>query len=251
MTAACATFAATMSMATAISARQDPIPDVLARSRALYPTLKTYTDKGVVAVERNGFTDHAQFTTAFRAPTDFFFEYVNHTSVYTTGQKIKNPTHLVLWMVNGELQQWNGELKTHDVVPRESGRQVATLASAASGSESTAVLISSLIFVKAGINGPVQEFAEATASGEETVGGRRCYKVTGVARSVYPSGAVSNVRSMTVWIDAQTLLIRKVFEDTPKEMPVGTVSRRTITLEPQANVALDDARFQYNVGGRP
>jgi hypothetical protein len=73
--------------------------------------------------------------------------------------------------------------------------------------------------------------------------------VIGTARSVYPTGAVTNIRPMTVWIDAEHLLILKVLEDTPKGYPAGSISRRTITLKPQANIPLDDARFHYKVPG--
>jgi hypothetical protein len=228
-------------------AAQGQIPDILARSRALYPTLKTYSDKGVVVVEQGAVTDRAQFATAFRSPNDFFFEYSNHVSIYEHGPKVPMPTHLVLWLLKGEMQKWDGALKTHDVVPADAGAQIGTLAGAGSGSEQTAILILPLIFAKARIVGPLQELVEAASAGEETVGGRRCHKVIGVARSVYPNGVITNIRPMTVWIDAETLLIRKVFEDTPKGHPGGGIFRRTITLEPQANMPLEDARFRYKV----
>lgn len=221
-------------------------PGVLTRSIALYPTLKSYTDTGTVVEEHTGFAARAQFTTAFRASSDFFFEYSNHVSEYPTGQKITNPTHLVLWMLGGEMQRWDGALRTHDVMV-DAGAQVAALGGSGSTTANSAILIMSLIFVKAGITGPVQELVDARVAGEEAVVGRRCHKVMGVARSVYPTGAITNVRPMTIWIDAETLLIRKVFEDTPKGYPAGSILRRTITLDPQANAPLDDARFRYKV----
>ena len=229
-------------------AAQGTLPDVLTRSIALYPTLTTYTDSGNVVEEHTGLVERARFTTAFRAANDFFFEYSHHLSEYPTGQKIANPTHLVLWMSGGEMQKWDGALKTHDVIV-DAGAQVGALAAAGGATANGAILIMSLIFVKAGIMGPLQELVDATLAGEEAVGGRRCHKVTGVARSVYPSGAIANIRRLTIWIDAETLLIRKVFEDTPKGYPAGSIFRRTVTLEPRANVPLDDARFRYKVPG--
>ena len=49
------------------------------------------------------------------------------------------------------------------------------------------------------------------------------------------------------WIDAETMLVRKVFEDTPKGYPAGSYSRLTVTIEPQANATLDDGKFQFTV----
>jgi hypothetical protein len=79
------------------------------------------------------------------------------------------------------------------------------------------------------------------------VSGRRCHKVMGMAAEYYPSGAMTNVRQVTVWIDAETLLVRKVFEDTPKGYPMGSYSRLTVTIDAQANPPLDDSKFQFSV----
>ena len=47
--------------------------------------------------------------------------------------------------------------------------------------------------------------------------------------------------------DAETRLVRKVFEDTPKGLPASLVSRATFTLVPQANPTLDDSKFRFTV----
>jgi outer membrane lipoprotein-sorting protein len=52
-----------------------------------------------------------------------------------------------------------------------------------------------------------------------------------------------NVRKMTTWIDAESLLIRKVVEQW-KTLP-GQISRMTTTFEPEANPALDESRFRF------
>jgi outer membrane lipoprotein-sorting protein len=69
----------------------------------------------------------------------------------------------------------------------------------------------------------------------------------GIARSVYPSGQVTNVRPATVWIDAETFLIRQVFTDTPKGYPRGEVHRLTIAYEPRLNPPLPDSLFTFTV----
>ena len=225
---------------------QAQLPDVLTKSRALYGTLTSYADAGMVTVEAPGLVDTAKFKTYFRRPTDFFFDYYDHTSV-SAGLKIPMPTRHVLWMFKGELEAWEGAGKTHSIYPRAEGRQVSALTGLAAGTHGAVVLISSLLFTQANIKATLQETVQASVAGEEIVDKRRCHKIVGVAQSVYPSGAVSNVRPVTIWIDAESLLIRKVFEDTPKGYPAGSFSRTTITYQPQANPTLTDAQFAFKV----
>jgi len=60
---------------------------------------------------------------------------------------------------------------------------------------------------------------------------------------------VTNVRNATVWIDAETFLIRQVFTDTPNGYPQGQISRLTIAYEPRLNPALHDSLFAFKVPG--
>lgn len=60
------------------------------------------------------------------------------------------------------------------------------------------------------------------------------------------SGRRNNERAVPVWIDVESRLIRRVFEDT-KGLPGNTCSRLTITLEARANPTIEDARFQFKV----
>jgi outer membrane lipoprotein-sorting protein len=68
-----------------------------------------------------------------------------------------------------------------------------------------------------------------------------------VERWRYPSGKETGVRPITLWIDAETYLIHKVLQDTPKGMPRGSISRRITTLKHQANPKLDPAQFRFTV----
>ncbi|MEO7474832.1 MAG: hypothetical protein ABIY46_05815, partial [Gemmatimonadales bacterium] len=152
-----------------------------------------------------------------------------------------------LWMVAGNLETWNAALRQHDSYPDGVGNQISALAAAAPGTTGTVILIPSLLYATAGLRNTIQEIAELTDAGTESVGGHPCRKLIGVAQSVYPTGRVTNVRAVTVWIDARTSLIRKVFTDTPKGMPIGTVSRLTIELDPEANPTLADSVFRFTV----
>jgi len=93
----------------------------------------------------------------------------------------------------------------------------------------------------------VQATEEAVAAGAETIGSHKCLKVMGIERWRYPSGQVTGVRPVTFWIDAETYLIRKILEDTPKGYARGAISRRIITFEAHANPQLDVNHFRFTV----
>jgi hypothetical protein len=52
---------------------------------------------------------------------------------------------------------------------------------------------------------------------------------------------------VTVWVDVETLLVRKIFQDTPRGGMPGAVSRVTTTFEPRVDPDLEDARFRFTV----
>ena len=108
--------------------------------------------------------------------------------------------------------------------------------------------IPSLLFATAGLVSTLGELADMTAAGTEAISARLAHKLTGIARSTYGQTAhVSNVRRTAVWIDAETLLVRRIFEDTPKGTVAGSRRRITTSFEPQANPTLEDSRFTFVV----
>jgi len=221
--------------------------DVLERTLALYPTLQSYSDTGTVTEEISGLINRSSFRTYYvSTPRNFFFEHRQIVAEYETGQKIPLSNRIVLWMLHGQLQSWNSELGTHDEFP-EGTDQVAPFVQATAGTSGAAVLIPSLIYARANLRTTIQELGDIAGAGFETLGGRRCYKIMGIARSVYPSGAITNVRPATVWIDAETFLIRKVFTDTPKGYPQGSIYRLTIAYQPRLSPALGDSLFRFTV----
>jgi hypothetical protein len=232
-------------------AAPDSGSDVLARSIALYPKLNSYADTGTVVVDTTGGNwERYKFKTYFRKSADYSDIYFDFQGVnWKSGELVvaMPQTHRVLWMTNGELQSFDRESKVHESFSRESGRQPGVLQGAGSKTRGSSILIFSLIFAKANLPGTILQIQQSSDAGFETVNGHRCHKVVGMAGAYYPSGQITNVRPVTVWIDEKTLLVRKVFEDSPKGYPPGSYSRVTFTLEPQANPTLDDSRFQFQV----
>ena len=73
----------------------------------------------------------------------------------------------------------------------------------------------------------------------------RLRKVVGTAAARDPSGQRTGVRPVTVWIDAESRLIRRIFEGTPEHYPPAARQRTTITPVPQADPELPDEGFTF------
>jgi outer membrane lipoprotein-sorting protein len=229
-----------------------PVPaltaeDVLKRTRALYPTLESYADSGIVTQETSGYIDRSSFRTYYAGTQrNFLFDYRQMPTVYKSGVLVPMSGHMVLWMLHGQLQSWDSVSGSHQEFP-EGGNQVSAFVQATAATSGVAVLVPSLIYVQANLVTTIQELGDVTSAGLENLRGRRCYKLMGIARSVYPSGQVTNVRPVTVWIDAETFLIRQVFTDTPKGYPSGQIYRLTVAYEPRLNPSLPDSLFTFAV----
>lgn len=216
--------------------------DVLARSRATYASLKSYSDTGTVDVEFGPaaapLRERHAFKTFFRAPRHFYFEF--------NEDKRAGGERFVVWSDLEAFHTWWSTTGLENTFPK--GQGAAAFMTGARPTQNALLQIAPLLFPAAGLTGTLNEFTDASVAGNEDVGGRPCHKLVGTARSVYPAtGRVTNVRRTTVWIDAATGLVRKVFEDTAQGTPAGTVARVTTTFEPVANPVLDDARFHFTV----
>jgi hypothetical protein len=222
--------------------------DVLARTRAAYAALTAYADSGTVIDEAPGFTDRSTFRTFFtREPRQLLIDYRAVDSEYKAGNRVPLNNHVVLWMENGDLHTWSSKSQAHETYPADGGQQVNALKNSSYYTAGISVLTPSHLYSKSGLGSPVHATEEAEADGFETVNGRRCFRILGVERWRYPSGKETGVRAITLWIDAETYLIHKIVEDTPKGMPRGSLSRRTTTIKPQANPKLEPAQFRFTV----
>jgi len=222
--------------------------DALARTYAAYARLDSYEDSGTVVDEAKGFRDNFTFRTLqTREPRNFLLDFRYAGSVYENGFRIAGGERTVIWMQAGHLQTWHSKTQAHEIYPADGGRQVEAIKGASNATRGVSVLVPSLIYIKANMASLIQATEEPVAAGTETIDGHRCLKVTGIERWRYPSGQVTGVRPVTLWIDAETYLIRKVLEDTPKGSPRGHVSRRIFTFDPAANPPIEASRFSFAV----
>lgn len=221
---------------------------VLTKMRAAYEALASYADSGTVLDESTGFTDRSTFRTLFtREPNNLFIEFRGVASEYKIGNRVPLTTHVILSMEDGELQTWSSASQAHETYPRAEGQQVNAVRSAAHFTSGISVLVPSHLYGNAGLVSAVHAAEDVEADGFETVNGRKCYRLLGVERWRYPSGQETGVRAITIWVDAESYLIHKVFQDTPKGYPRNEISRRTTTIKHRANPKLEPSQFRFAV----
>jgi outer membrane lipoprotein-sorting protein len=213
--------------------------EILARTRAAYAALSSYEDTGTVDLEfgpaGNVGRERHTFTTSYRAPRHFYFDFTKY-------QKFDR---YVVWSDEQSFHSWWQTTGVETAYPKGQGSTAIVIA--ASPTQNSIAQITPLLFPKAGLTGTLTEFGDVTIAGQESVDGRTCHKLTGIARSVYGTKHVVNVRKTTVWIDAESFLVRRIVEDPPEGAPVGAGMRVTTTFHPKANPPLEDRRFVFTV----
>jgi outer membrane lipoprotein-sorting protein len=223
----------------AVGAAAQP-DEILKQTLAKYAALHSYADTGVTTTEYRSpgapaTVERHTFTTLYKTPRQYLFDFQRDPKA--------GVERFVIWGDGEDFHTWWSATKVHDTYPR--GRGATAFAIGSTPTKGTALLLAPLLFAQAGLHGSIADFA-ATGSVEiEEVGGRRCHKIAGEVRSTYGTGAVVGTRQATLWIDAETLLVRKIFEDTPTGTGGGVTTTITTTLEPQANPELPDARFRF------
>lgn len=212
--------------------------DVLAQSKATYAALQSYADSGTVLNEfganpKNPSKEVHHFRTNFRRPRSFLFDFVKHNAA----------DRYVVW---GDDQAFHGWWRTTGVqYDYPKGQGSGAFSGAATQTKGSILLIPPLLFTGAGLSGTLTQFGDAEDDGKEAINGHDCFRIVGVAKDLYQTGKEVNVRKVTVWIDVKTMLIRRVFEDTPRGGVATWVSRFYTTFEPAANPRLADTVFKF------
>jgi outer membrane lipoprotein-sorting protein len=216
--------------------------ETLDRSRKAYAALRSYADSGTVVVESASkgvepTTSRYTFKTFYRAPVHFYFEF--------NREEVPGADHYVAWGDAKGFHMWSATMGLDNYAP---GFATTALSFGGPLTLNTALKVVPLVYRTEGLWNTLIEFATPKDTRSEDVDGRPCLKVEGLARWLYlrPTRVV-NARQATVWIDADTMLVRKVFEDTPKEHLTGDVRHMTTTFTPQVNPALDDSKFGFTV----
>jgi outer membrane lipoprotein-sorting protein len=212
--------------------------DVLQRSRTVYAELKSYADTGTVVNEYGtDSTDRHTFLTRFtRAPRHFYLEFNK-----------QGGDRFVIWGDPDAFHTW--WKTTGDRYDYPNPNNAPAISQSGRPTGATANKIPTLLYAKAPLLSDFANVSDAAVDGSEEVGGHRCARVLGTTRDVYgATGKEVNVRKITLWIDSESLLIRKVIEEW-KAMP-GQRNRTITTYEPQANPAIDEAKFAFSPPAR-
>jgi len=213
---------------------------VFARSKALYASLRSYSDSGTVdkvfGPPNGRLRERHTFNTFFQAPNKVYFDFI----------KYRRADRYVAWSNDGKtLHLWWKTTGAEQTYPP--AKWQVPMLTAGPSTEGSLLVVLPWLLPKDNLIGTLTEMGDISPAGEELVNGHKCFKLTGTARSTYgASGYVHNVRATTLWIDSESLLVRKVFEDTPQGSAKGWTQQTITTFEPQANPNLDDNRFQFN-----
>jgi outer membrane lipoprotein-sorting protein len=222
---------------------QAPSPDqVLQHSRDTYAALKSYSDSGsITTTYRSGgapaSVETATLHTWYQAPRQFNLDYQRGAAA--------GGDRFVLWSEGQDFNTWWSSTHVHTDYPQ--GRGGTAFALGAYPTKGATVMIAPLLFAKGGLQGPIANFTLTQSEGIDRVGEHPCYRLRGQESIAYKSGTVAGARVITIWIDTQSWLVRKVFEDTPTDSGSGTVNSVTTVLEPVANPAIEAAKFHFEV----
>jgi hypothetical protein len=214
--------------------------DIVAKSRAAYAALTSYADSGTVIIESKvsggpAIVEHHRFVTYYQAPRRFFHDFREDPKA--------GGDQVVVWCDGSDFNTWWSATKVHDRY--EKGRGATAFAVTQLPTNGSVTQIPPLLFATAGLHGPLADFANYRMVATEEIAGRRHYKLSGDVTLAYQTGRGGRARATTVWIDAETLLVRKVVEETPPGLPGGTVQRVTTTFDPRANPSLGAERFRF------
>lgn len=212
--------------------------DILSRSKAMYASLKSYADTGMVEETfgpgKSPSHERHTFKTFYRGPRNFLFDFV----------KFRNADRFVVWSDDNALHTWWKAIHQEQAYPK--GQWQVPLLQGGPPTKGSLLQLLPWFFTQDKLFGTLTELGPTQLAGKELLANRQCYKLTGTAKSVYgATGYEHNIRPVTVWIDAETLLVRKVVEDTAQGAAPGWVQRTTTTFEPQANPSLTDVQFQF------
>jgi outer membrane lipoprotein-sorting protein len=212
-------------------ARAQHAADILQKMRDAYGAMKSYSDTGVI-IHEYGVTDRHTFTTYFnRAPRHFFLDFHK-----------QGGDRYVIWGDPDAFHTW--WKATRQTTDYANPNNTPAISLSGPPTKNAVLKVPALLYSKANLGGDFNNLADVKLDGTEEIAGRRCHRLTGRASDTYSaSGKEVNIRTMTIWVDADSFLLRKVREEWP---PVGgTASRVTTTYEPLANPAIEDAKFKF------
>jgi hypothetical protein len=206
-----------------------------------YRTLASYADTGTVETvyqwpDTPEVAERHSFTTAFRAPRNFFFRFVGDA---TSGGDV-----FVIWCDGGDFQSWWKATNVHEVY--DGGRGTLAFSLSASPTKEASNIVAPLLFPEAEMKGVASHLTGIEDRGEETIDGHVCRKLHASERE---TGMGVEKRPIGVWVDKDSGLIRRIVTEAEEGSASGLIDRVTFTLDPVADPELSDDRFVFTPPG--
>lgn len=211
---------------------QDPAT-ILQKTRDTYVGVKSYADAGTIVYEYGADAkDQHTFATYFnRGPRHFLLEFNK-----------QGGDRYVIWGDPDAFHTWWKTTGQQTDYPNPNNTPAISLSGF--NTQGIAMKIPTLLYGKSRLAAEMLNIADPVLDGTDEIGGHSCYRITGRASDVYAATRKEvNVRRVTVWIDTESFLVRKMVEES-KALP-GTRNRTTTSYEPRANPTLDDAKFKF------
>lgn len=200
--------------------------------------MNSYSDTGTIEVEygRDSRDRHTFATLFSRSPRGFLLDFNKDGG-----------DRYVVWGDPNAFHTWWKSTTVREDYPNPNNTGAFTMAGPQT--KGAAEKIPPLLYGKAVLPSAFANFNDAKEAGTESIGGKPCAKVTGTAYDTYAgTGRRTSARKVTVWIDTESLLIRKIVEE--GEAPPGMVNRTTTAYEPRANPPVDASRFRFAAPGK-
>ena len=226
----------TLLFAPAANGRQTGAPtaqQVLERMISAYAACKTYQDTGEVRTvfsdEKGKRTALLPFSTAFVRPAAFRFEFRSRRGEEEWDQYI-------IWRQNDEVKSW-WSIRPGVITDRSFSMSV----SGATGVSSKASLtVPSMLMPEELRANPIKALTELKLLGEEKIGEQNAYKLEGLDFRGNP---------VTFWVEAQRLVLLRIFEKRKVTKPDGKgefETETTTTYNPRLNEDVPASKLAFD-----
>jgi outer membrane lipoprotein-sorting protein len=214
-------------------ARAQSGEQILQKTRDAYLTIKSYADTGTILEEygTDSKSKHTFATYFNRAPRHFLLEFTKEG-----GDKF------VIWGDPDAFHTWwktTGQLSDYP-----NPQNIPAISLSEYNTKGASMKVPTLLYGKSQLAAVMLAITDPTLDGTDEIVGHHCFRVTGRMSDVYrATGKEVNIHRETLWIDADSYLVRQVREEW-KAMP-GQIHRTTTAYQPQANPNLDESKFKF------
>ena len=219
------------------SARAQSADEILKKMKDTYAALKSYADSGVVLDYPDFESSNPYVKAGARHPfTTYFSRSPRH---FVLDYHACDTCRFVVWGDPAAFHTWNKATGDQYDYPNPNNT------GAMSGSPAISK-VPTLLYAKAQLLSDFNYYEDVYLDGTEQIDGHRCYRLAGRAHDEYAAtGRQVNVRKLTVWIDTETFLIRRIAQDSGR-VPGGSDHRiQMVNYQPQANATIEEANLKF------